>query len=120
MLNFDHFLFLEVVILIDTISNFFAGHYDFKCYYKKKILLFGWGICALFWGPTLTGLLYKWMAPPCNLLLTEEKTKLPDKCLGECMLEILTETLIKLSVTSIILSPLRIAHPCTSSKTQSP
>ena len=31
MLNFDHFLFLEVVMLIDTISNFyfFAGHYDF-------------------------------------------------------------------------------------------
>ena len=119
MLNFDHFLFLEVVILIDTISNFFAGHYDFKCYYKKYCCL-GGVFAHYFVGPTLTGLLYKWMAPPCNLLLTEEKTKLPDKCLGECMLEILTETLIKLSVTSIILSPLRIAHPCTSSKTQSP
>ena len=41
MLNFDHFLFLEVVILIDTISNFFAGHYDFKCYYKKYCCLSG-------------------------------------------------------------------------------
>ena len=121
MLNFDHFF-----VFRGGNVEWYHLKFLFLCWslwllmLLYKILLFGWGIYTLFWGPTLTGLLYKWMAPPCNLLLTEEKTKMPDKCLGECMLKILTETLIKLSFTSIILSPLRIAHPCTSSKTQSP
>lgn len=112
-------------MLSDTISNFyfFAGHYDFWRYLKNTIvfaLFHGWGICTLLWGATLAGFLYKWMAPPCNLQLSEEKIKMPDKCLREIACLKLTEPLIKLSFTSIILSPLRIAHPCTSSKTQSP
>lgn len=88
MLNFDHFLFLEVVMLSDTISNLISLLVTMTFNVIIKNTIVGWGICTLFWGPMLAGLLYKWMVPPCNLHLTEEKIKLPDKCLGECMLEI--------------------------------
>ena len=88
MLNFDHFLFLEVIMLSYTISNFISLLVTMTFNVIIKNTIVRWGICTLFWGPTLPGLLYKWMAPPCNLHLTEEKIELPDKCLEECMLEI--------------------------------
>ena len=52
---------------------FFFVTMNFNVTIKNTIV--GWGICTLFWGPTLAGLLYKWMVPPCNLHLTEKKNK---------------------------------------------
>ena len=63
MLNFGHFLFLEVVMLSDTISNLISLLVTMTFNVIIKNTIVRWGICTLFWGPTLTGLLYKMDGP---------------------------------------------------------